>query len=321
MMESLTDEIYDEALKIIREIEDLGGMADAVDSGMPKLRIEEAAAKKQARIDSTQEVVVGVNKYRRDEEDDFEVLAIDNTAVRTSQIQKIEKIKAERNEAEAQAALEALSNCAKSKDSSDNLLHCAIIAARAQCTVGEISDALEKEWGRASIVSASVTGAYASEYGEDPEMEAAAAAVASFETLAGRRPRLMVAKMGQDGHDRGAKVIASSFADVGFDVDVAPLFQTPREVAQMAVDADVHCVGVSSQAAGHKTLVPALIAELKDLGREDIIIICGGVIPPQDYDFLYECGVKSIFGPGTRIPDAAIKVVKDIETSLGKLTL
>jgi len=321
MMESLTNEIYDDALKIIREVEELGGMAKAVDTGMPKLKIEEAAAKKQARIDSVQEVVVGVNKYRLETQDEQEVLSIDNAAVRTAQVAKINRIREERDDTVALASLDALTACAADEGSGSNLLGLAIDAARARCTVGEISDALEKEWGRAVILSDTVTGAYSSEFGWDEEMEAATAAIHAFEAVAGRRPRLMVAKMGQDGHDRGAKVIASSFADIGFDVDVAPLFQTPHEVAQMAVDSDVHCVGVSSQAAGHKTLVPALIAELKEMGRGDIIVICGGVIPPQDYQFLFDAGCTSIFGPGTRIPDAAIKVMKDIEDNLGELTL
>jgi methylmalonyl-CoA mutase len=315
------DEIYNEALKLINEIEEMGGMAKAVDSGLPKLKIEESAAKKQARIDSKQEVIVGVNKYQLDEQDPIDVLSLDNAATRAAQIDKINAIKETRDSAAATGALEALTACAKDTGSDSNLLQLAIDAARLRCTVGEISDACEAAWGRANITTQVVSGAYSQEYGEDSEMAEVLAAVEAFEASAGRRPRLMVAKMGQDGHDRGAKVIATAFADLGYDVDVAPLFQTPEEVAQMAVDADVHCVGVSSQAAGHKTLVPALIDELKARGRSDIIVICGGVIPPKDYDFLYNVGVKSIFGPGTRIPAAAQQVLDDIIANTPDLDL
>lgn len=237
-------------------------------------------------------------RYRLETEEGVDVLSIDNAAARASQIAKIKAVRESRDNAAVKSALDALTACAGDENSTDNLLDLGIKAARLRATVGEISDALEAKWGRAQILSETITGAYASEYGPDDELDAAMQVLKEFEEKAGRRPRLMVAKMGQDGHDRGAKVIASAFADLGFDVDVAPLFQTPGEVAQMAVDADVHAVGVSSQAAGHKTLVPELINKLKDMGRNDIIVVCGGVIPPQDYDFLYDVGVKSIFGPG-----------------------
>ena len=315
MMESLTNEIYESALEVINEVEELGGMAKAVESGMPKLRIEEAAAKKQARIDSKQEVIVGVNKYKLETQDEIEVLSLDNTVTRAAQVEKLRIVRENRDDAEVADILAQLTACAADNASEANLLGLSIEAAKRRCTVGEISDALEASWGRANITSRMVSGAYSQEYGEDPEMQKVSQAVVDFADRAGRRPRLMVAKMGQDGHDRGAKVIATSFADLGFDVDVAPLFQTPGEVAQMAVDADVHCVGVSSQAAGHKSLVPELIKELEARGRADIIVICGGVIPPQDYQFLYDVGVKSIFGPGTRIPEAAQKVIEDIAES------
>lgn len=314
-MESLTDELYDAALEIIEEIEDMGGMAKAVESGMPKLRIEESAAKKQARIDSGAEVIVGVNKYRLEEEDEVEVLSIDNTEVRRQQVAKIEAVRANRDEAAAQTCLSALTAAASSSSSNsdnDNLLALAVNAARARCTVGEITDALESVWGRHSPATRTVSGAYSTEYGNSSEMETVKTAVENFAERAGRRPRILVCKMGQDGHDRGQKVISTGFADLGFDVDVAPLFQTPEEVAQQAVDADVHCVGISSQAAGHKTLIPQLIQRLRELGRGDMVVIAGGVIPPKDYDFLYEAGVSMVFGPGTRIPDAALGVVKSI---------
>eukprot|EP01135_Chromosphaera_perkinsii_P002514 Nk52_evm30s224 gene=Nk52_evmTU30s224 len=314
MMESLTDDLYNKALDVINEIEDMGGMAKAVASGMPKLRIEECAAKKQANIDSGKDVIVGVNKYRLQKEDSVDVLSIDNTAVRESQCEKIRVLKNTRDNAQAQKCLDALTECARTKKG--NLLALSIDAARARCTVGEISDALEKEWGRHTAQNRVISGVYSSEFVDKDEIADCHKAVDAFAEKEGRRPRLMVAKMGQDGHDRGAKVIATGFADLGFDVDIGSLFQTPDEVARQAVDADVHCVGVSSQAAGHKTLVPELIKSLEKLGRKDIVVICGGVIPPQDYDFLYNVGVKNIFGPGTRIPDAAKNVVKSIEEAL-----
>uniref|UniRef100_A0A4W2IDQ0 Methylmalonyl-CoA mutase, mitochondrial n=2 Tax=Bos indicus x Bos taurus TaxID=30522 RepID=A0A4W2IDQ0_BOBOX len=272
MMESLTNDIYDAALKLINEIEEMGGMAKAVAEGIPKLRIEECAARRQARIDSGSEVIVGVNKYQLEKEESVDVLAIDNTSVRNKQIEKLKKVKSSRDQALAERCLDALTACAASGDG--NILALAVDATRAR-----VEKFMERE---------------------------------------GRRPRLLVAKMGQDGHDRGAKVIATGFADLGFDVDIGPLFQTPREVAQQAVDADVHTVGVSTLAAGHKTLVPELIKELNALGRPDILVMCGGVIPPQDYEFLFEVGVSNVFGPGTRIPKAAVQVLDDIEKCLEK---
>jgi methylmalonyl-CoA mutase len=340
MMEDLTNQMYTAARAIIEEVESLGGMAKAIESGMPKLRIEEAAARRQARIDSGKDVIVGVNKYRLGSEAEVDVLSINNQAVLASQVQRLATVRAQRNSQAAQDALAALTQSAGAPGAgAANLLDLAITAARSRCTVGEISSALEKVWGRAVSGTETVKGAYLTEYGESQELAAAQSAIQAFEKRQGRRPRMLVAKMGQDGHDRGAKVIASSFADLGFDVDVAPLFQTPGEVARMAVDADVHVVGVSSQAAGHKTLVPQLKEELKKLGRDDVLVVVGGVIPPKDYDFLYAAGVASIFGPGrfaqcvyacgvgrnspfgtlgTRIPAAAMKVLSDIEKNLGQ---
>jgi len=315
LMESLTNDIYDEAKKIIDEVEELGGMAKAVVSGMPKLRIEESAARRQARIDSGKETIVGVNKYKLEKEDEVEVLTVDNSKVRQSQIDKLNNIRANRDNNAANDALAALTECAKGGEG--NLLALAIIASRARCSVGEISDALETVFKRHVANDRTASGAYSSEYGSDGEIDAVLKRVEGFLEQVGRRPRIMVAKMGQDGHDRGAKVIATGFSDLGFDVDVGPLFQTPAEVAQQAVDSDVHCIGVSTQAAGHKTLMPELVACLKELEREDIVVVCGGVIPPQDYQFLYDAGVTSIFGPGTRIPQAAVKLVEDIEINLG----
>uniref|UniRef100_A0A2K5I9F8 Methylmalonyl-CoA mutase, mitochondrial n=1 Tax=Colobus angolensis palliatus TaxID=336983 RepID=A0A2K5I9F8_COLAP len=288
MMESLTNDVYDAALKLINEIEEMGGMAKAVAEGIPKLRIEECAARRQARIDSGSEVIVGVNKYQLEKEDAVEVLAIDNTSVRNRQIEKLQKIKSSRDQALAERCLAALTECAASGDG--NILALAVDASRASHQSGT-SFLLTK-------ISAFL--------------------VHKFMEREGRRPRLLVAKMGQDGHDRGAKVIATGFADLGFDVDIGPLFQTPREVAQQAVDADVHAVGISTLAAGHKTLVPELIKELNSLGRPDILVMCGGVIPPQDYEFLFEVGVSNVFGPGTRIPKAAVQVLDDIEKYLEK---
>uniref|UniRef100_A0A8D0HPQ0 Methylmalonyl-CoA mutase, mitochondrial n=1 Tax=Sphenodon punctatus TaxID=8508 RepID=A0A8D0HPQ0_SPHPU len=316
LMESLTNDVYEAALKLINEIEEMGGMAKAVAEGIPKLRIEECAARRQARIDSGSEVIVGVNKYQLEKEESVEVLAIDNTSVRTKQIEKINKVKSSRDEATAQRCLAALTECAATGQG--NLLACAVEAARVRCTVGEITDAMKKVFGEHKASDRMVSGAYRQEFGESSEILHAINRVDKFMEHEGRRPRLLVAKMGQDGHDRGAKVIATGFADLGFDVDIGPLFQTPREVAQQAVDADVHCVGVSTLAAGHKTLVPELIKELNILGRPDILVMCGGVIPPQDYDFLYDSGVSSIFGPGTRIPKAAVQVLDDIEKRLDK---
>ncbi|XP_074803563.1 methylmalonyl-CoA mutase, mitochondrial isoform X2 [Natator depressus] len=316
LMESLTNDVCEAALKLINETEEMGGMAKAVAEGIPKLRIEECAARRQARIDSGSEVIVGVNKYQLEKEETVEVLAIDNSSVRTKQIEKLEKVKASRDEAAAQQCLTALTECAATGQG--NLLALAVEAARTRCTVGEITEAMKKVFGEHRASDRMVSGAYRQEFGESDEILHAINRVNKFMEHEGRRPRLLVAKMGQDGHDRGAKVIATGFADIGFDVDIGPLFQTPREVAQQAVDADVHCVGVSTLAAGHKTLVPELIKELKALGRPDILVMCGGVIPPQDYDFLYDSGVSSVFGPGTRIPKAAVQVLDDIEKCLDK---
>ncbi|XP_071966240.1 methylmalonyl-CoA mutase, mitochondrial-like isoform X2 [Antedon mediterranea] len=312
MMECLTDEIYEAAEKIIEEVEVMGGMAKAVASGYPKLKIEEVAAKRQARIDSAQEVIVGVNKHQlpSDQEDNIEVRSIDNTQVRETQIAKLKKVKATRNPEQATKALDDITECCRTGQG--NLLHLAVEASKARCTLGEISMAMETVFDRHVATDRMVSGAYKTEYGEDSELQMCLEKVEEFKEAEGRRPRLLVAKMGQDGHDRGAKIVATSFADIGFDVDIGPLFQTPKEVAQQAIDADVHVVGVSTLAAGHKTLVPELIKELKALDRGDIIVVVGGVIPPQDYDLLYEFGVKSIFGPGTRIPVAAVRVVDDI---------
>lgn len=313
MMESLTNDVYNKALEIIQEIDEMGGMATAVNSGMPKLRIEESAARRQARIDSGAETIVGVNKYKLEKEGDINVLAIDNTEVRKSQIEKIQKLKETRDEDRAQACLW---NIYKGAEGTENLLQLAVEAARARCTLGEISSAMESVFGRHQAAERMVSGAYKSEYGEDDEISRAIARSVEFEEKEGRRPRILVAKMGQDGHDRGAKVIATGFADLGFDVDIGPLFATPAEAAQQAVDADVHVVGASSLAAGHKTLVPQLVDELTKLGRPDILVIAGGVIPPQDYDYLYERNVAAIFGPGTRIPVAAVEVIEKIEANL-----
>ncbi|XP_056621186.1 methylmalonyl-CoA mutase, mitochondrial [Triplophysa dalaica] len=317
MMESLTNDMHNSALKFITEIEDMGGMARAVAEGIPKLRIEECAARRQARIDSGSEVIVGVNKYRLEKEESVDVLAIDNTAVRNKQIEKLRKVRESRDTGAAKRCLDAIELCARSGDG--NLLELAVEAARARCSVGEITDAMKSVFGEHKASTRMVSGAYRNEFGEHEEIALAHNRVVQFKTHEGRNPRLLVAKMGQDGHDRGAKVIATGFADLGFDVDVGPLFQTPAEVAQQAVDADVHCVGISTLAAGHKTLVPELIKELRNLNRPDIMVICGGVIPPQDYDFLYKSGVSCIFGPGTRIPKAAVEVLDTIEKNLEKI--
>ncbi|GMS88931.1 hypothetical protein PENTCL1PPCAC_11106 [Pristionchus entomophagus] len=313
MMESLTDELYEKALKVVLEIDELGGMAKAVASGMPKLRIEEAAAKKQARIDSGKDVIVGVNKYRLATEQKVDVLQINNKKVRESQIAKLDRIKKTRDAALAQQCLDRITEYSSG---SGNLLEAAVDAARARCTVGEISDAMEKVFTRYAAVNRVVSGAYRNEFGETDELALVLSRVKDFASKDGRQPRIMIAKMGQDGHDRGAKVIATGFADMGFDVDVGPLFQTPAEAAQQAVDADVHVVGASSLAAGHLTLVPQLIQELAKLGRSDIIVIAGGVIPPQDYDTLYKAGVSNVFGPGTRLPTCANQVLDKLFVQL-----
>jgi methylmalonyl-CoA mutase len=305
-IESLTHAIASEAWKIITEVEGLGGMTKAVETGMPKLRIEDSAARRQARVDRGEDVIVGVNKYRLAEEDAQEVLDIDNAAVRVSQIARLTNIKATRNTADVEHALFALTEGARN---GANLLDLAVKATRVRATVGEISDALEVVFGRHKAEIRSISGVYGAAYEADAEFQAIVADVAAFAVDEGRRPRMLVAKMGQDGHDRGAKVIATAFADIGFDVDVAPLFQTPAEVARDAVENDVHVVGVSSQAAGHKTLVPQLIAELKAAGAGDVLVVCGGVIPAQDYPFLREAGVAGIYGPGTNIPNAAAEIL------------
>jgi methylmalonyl-CoA mutase len=307
MMESLTQQIADRAWELIEEIEENGGMAKAIEAGIPKLRIEESAAKKQARIDRGEDVIVGVNKYILDEEDDLDILEVDNIAVRESQIKRLEQIKASRDNAAVAAALAAITECAKTGEG--NLLDLSVKAARLRATVGEISDAMEAEFGRYNAQARTISGVYGAPYEDDSEWQAIKSDIEAFESTEGRRPRMLVCKMGQDGHDRGAKVIATAFADVGFDIDLSPMFSTPEEVAKQAIENDVHVVGVSSQAAGHKTLVPELIAELKKQGADDIIVVAGGVIPKQDYEFLYEAGVKGIFGPGTKIPVSARQVL------------
>jgi len=307
-VEQLTDQLAREAWKHIQEIEDLGGMAQAIETGVPKMRIEEAAARKQARIDSGRDVIVGTNKYRLDKEESIDILEVDNTEVRRKQLKRLEKLKKERNSGEVNAALKALTECAKTGEG--NLLDKAVDAARQRATLGEISDALEEVFGRYKATIRSISGVYSDEMKKDENFEDVRKLADTFEKLEGRRPRIMVAKMGQDGHDRGAKVIATSFADLGFDVDIGPLFQTPEEAARQAVENDVHILGVSSQAAGHKTLVPQVIKELEKQGRDDIMVVVGGVIPKQDYQFLYDAGVIAIFGPGTVIPDAARKILQ-----------
>ncbi|WP_299769410.1 methylmalonyl-CoA mutase [uncultured Tateyamaria sp.] len=309
-VEKLTHDLAEEAWKLIEEVEEMGGMTKAVGSGMPKLRIEEAAAKRQAMIDRGDEVIVGVNKFRLEKEDEIDILDIDNAAVRDSQIARLTRIRAERDEEACQAALDALSAVAAADG---NLLEAAVNAARARATVGEISMAMEKEFGRHRAEVKTLAGVYGAAYEGDEGFAAIQKSVEDFAEVEGRRPRMLVVKMGQDGHDRGAKVIATAFADIGFDVDVGPLFQTPAEAAQDAVDNDVHVVGISSQAAGHKTLAPQLVQALKDAGAEDIIVICGGVIPQQDYQYLYDAGVKAIFGPGTNIPDAAQHILNILQ--------
>ncbi|MEE4197846.1 MAG: methylmalonyl-CoA mutase [Bacteroidales bacterium] len=307
-VEKLTHEIAQKAWEHIQEIEKLGGMAKAIETGIPKMRIEEAAARKQARIDTSKDIIVGVNKYRLDKEDPIDILDVDNTAVREAQLKRLDKLRAERNEAEVQAALQKIEACAKTGNG--NLLELAVDAAQKRATLGEISYACEKVVGRYKAVIRSISGVYMSESKDDASYQKAKELVQKFAEKEGRQPRIMIAKMGQDGHDRGAKVVSTGYADLGFDVDIGPLFQTPAEAAKQAVENDVHILGVSSLAAGHKTLVPQVIEELKKLGREDIMIIVGGVIPTQDYQFLYDTGVAGVFGPGTSIPVAAIKMLE-----------
>lgn len=310
MMESLTQQIADKAWSLIEEIESKGGMAKAIEEGLPKLRIEESAAKKQARIDRGEDVIVGVNKYQLAEEDDLDILEVDNVAVRESQIKRLEDIKGSRDNVAVKEALANITAAAKSGEG--NLLDLAVKAARLRATVGEISDAMEEEFGRFQAEARTISGVYGAPYENDEDWQSIKSDIENFENTHGRRPRMLVCKMGQDGHDRGAKVIATAFADVGFDIDLSPMFSTPEEVAKQAIENDVHVVGVSSQAAGHKTLVPALIEELKKQGADDIIVVAGGVIPKQDYDYLWESGVKGIFGPGTKIPVSARAVLDAI---------
>ena len=307
-VEALTHEIAHKAWEHIQEIESLGGMAKAIETGIPKMRIEEAAARKQAHIDSGSEIIVGVNKYRLPKEDPIDILAVDNTAVREAQIKRLHDLRANRNEADVQRALAAITECVRS--GKGNLLELAVEAAKVRATLGEISDACEVVVGRYKAVIRSISGVYSSEVKTDENFAKAKAMAEEFARREGRQPRIMIAKLGQDGHDRGAKVVATGYADIGFDVDMGPLFQTPAEAAKQAVENDVHVVGVSSLAAGHLTLVPQIIAELKKLGREDIVVIVGGVIPAQDYEELYADGADAIFGPGTPIATAAIKILE-----------
>ncbi len=314
-IEKLTADLVEAATEILDEVDKMGGMTRAVASGMPKLRIEEAAARRQAAIDRGEEVIVGVNKFRAEHEPEVDVREIDNSAVRESQIARLKQIRAARDADACQAALDALEGAARS--GKGNLLELAVAAARARATVGEISDAMEKAFGRHRAEVKTLAGVYGAAYEGDEEFAEIQREVEAFAATEGRRPRMLVVKMGQDGHDRGAKVIATAFADIGFDVDVGPLFQTPEEAAQDAIDNDVHVVGISSQAAGHKTLAPKLIEALREQGADDIIVICGGVIPQQDYDFLYKAGVKAIFGPGTNIPEAARNILAIIREVRG----
>jgi methylmalonyl-CoA mutase len=307
-VESLTAELVKEARKLIEEVEEVGGMTKAVESGLPKMRIEQSAALRQANIDRGDEVIVGVNRYRLANEPDVDVLDIDNSAVRESQVARLKRVRNERNEDDCKAALAALTTAGES--GSGNLLELAVVAARARATVGEISDALEKIWGRHSAVIHSISGVYASAYEGDQNFMDIQNSIKQFAAEMGRRPRILVVKLGQDGHDRGAKVIATAFADIGFDVDIGPLFQTPAEAARHAIENDVHVVGISSQAAGHKTLVPQLINELKAQGAGDIVVVCGGVIPAKDHAELKAAGVAAVYGPGTNIPEAAEEVLQ-----------
>ena len=308
-VESLTNALLNKAWKHILEVESYGGMTNAISAGIPKMRIEEAAARKQARIDSGAEVIVGVNKFKLEKEDPIEILEVDNTAVRLSQIKRINEIKKSRNETNVKNSLDAITKCAET--GVGNLLELSIIAARNRVTLGEISDAIEKVSGRFQAVTRTISGVYNSEYKSDDNLvDKVRKMTDEFAEREGRRPRIMIAKMGQDGHDRGAKVVATAYADMGFDVDMGPLFQTPEETAKQAIENDVHVIGMSSLAAGHKTLLPQLVEEMKKQGREDIIVICGGVIPAQDYEFLFEHGASAIFGPGTKIPEAGEKIME-----------
>jgi methylmalonyl-CoA mutase len=313
MMEKLTQDMADTAWALIEEIEEMGGMTKAVESGWAKMKVEECAAEKQARIDSGKDVIVGVNKYKLAKEDPIEILDIDNHAVREAQVARINSIRASRDQAAVDAALSALTSCAKTGEG--NLLDLAINAIRLRATVGEVSDALETVWGRYRANPQAVSGVYAAVVEDTEDWKTLKADIDAFIAEEGRRPRIMIAKLGQDGHDRGAKVVASAFADLGFDIDIGPLFQTPEEAARHAVENDVHAVGCSSLAAGHKTLVPQVINSLKAQGADDIIVFVGGVIPAQDYDMLVEAGTKGIFGPGTPIPKAAREVLAAIRAA------
>ncbi|MGC9469923.1 MAG: methylmalonyl-CoA mutase [Bacteroidales bacterium] len=307
-VESLTHELVHKAWKLIQEVEALGGMAKAIETGLPKMRIEEAAARKQARIDSMKETIVGVNKYRLEKEDPIETLEVDNTAVREAQIRRLKKLKSERNAEAVKKSLEAITEACRT--GKGNLLELSVEAAKNRATLGEISEAMEKVFGRYKAVIRSISGVYSSESMEDKQFQKARNLAREFAAREGRQPRIMIAKLGQDGHDRGAKVVSTGYADIGFDVDIGPLFQTPAEAARQAVENDVHVLGISTLAAGHKTLVPQVIEELKKLGREDIMVIVGGVIPSRDYDFLYNAGVVAIFGPGTPVSQAAVKILE-----------
>ncbi|MFA8374284.1 MAG: methylmalonyl-CoA mutase family protein, partial [Akkermansia muciniphila] len=307
-VEYLTNELIRKGWAHLQEVEKLGGMAKAIETGLPKMRIEEAAARRQAAIDSGKEPIIGVNKYRLEQEAQIDILEVDNTTVREAQIARLQKLRAERDSAACEAALEALSECARTGEG--NLLDLAIKAAKARASLGEISSALEKHFGRHKAPIKLITGVYAQSYGQDPLVEEVRKMTDDFAERTGRRPRILVAKMGQDGHDRGAKVVSSAYADLGFDVDVGPLFQTPEETAKMAIENDVHMIGMSSLAAGHKVLLPALVEELARQGRPDILVFCGGVIPAQDYDFLKEHGAVAIFGPGTNIPEASREIME-----------
>ncbi len=307
-VEYLTHELAQKAWQHIQEVEKMGGMAKAIETGLPKMRIEEAAARKQARIDSRKDVIVGVNKYRPEKEQPLDILEVDNTAVRLSQIERLNQLKAQRDNEAVQKSLDAITRSCRTNQG--NLLALAVDAAKKRATLGEISFACEKVFGRYKAVIKSISGVYSAEAGDDKQFEKARQLADKFAAMEGRRPRIMIAKMGQDGHDRGAKVVATGYADIGFDVDMGPLFQTPAEAARQAVENDVHILGVSSLAAGHKTLVPQVMEELKKLGREDIMVIVGGVIPHQDYQFLYDAGVVAVFGPGTKIPEAGIKMLE-----------
>ncbi|NLP58640.1 methylmalonyl-CoA mutase [Lutibacter sp. B1] len=313
-VEKRTEEIMNKAWELLQEVEELGGMTKAIEQGIPKMRIEEAAAKKQARIDSNQDTIVGVNKYKLTEEDPLQILEVDNEAVRKSQIVRLNNLKATRNSEEVNIALKNLTICAKSGEG--NLLDLAVIAAEKRATLGEISSALEEVFGRYKATIKSISGVYSKEIKNDKDFNKAKDLANQFAELEGRRPRIMITKLGQDGHDRGAKVVSSGYADLGFDVDIGPLFQSPQEAVKQAVENDVHILGVSSLAAGHKTLVPQVIAELKKYGREDIMVIAGGVIPTQDYQFLFDAGVVGVYGPGTKISKAAIEILNILIESI-----